>query len=99
MRLKNKEQLAKLIDKLGINEGIDLKGHYMTAMNNKSELTFGIRCIRIIDSPCIIFGGYGAVHSIFDLNHDMADEIVESILKSEGLKITDLEILEDIDTF
>ena len=94
MRLENKEQLVKLIDDLEVNEGFDFKGYYKTAMNNDSELTFGVRKIDIIASDCIVFGGYGVPHSVFCLNCKMTDEIVDEILKSEGLKITDIEVLE-----
>lgn len=95
MRLKNKKQLVKLIDKLEVNEGFDFKGHYKTAMNNDTELTFGVRKVDIIASDCIIFGGYGVAHSIFSLDCKMTDEIVDEILKSESLKITDIEVLEE----
>jgi len=95
MRLKNKEQLVKMIEDLEVNDGFDLKGHYKTAMNEDNELTFGIRCIDIIDSICIVFGGYGAVNAIFDLSHELTDDIVDKMLEIEGLKITDIEVLEE----
>ena len=95
MRLKNKDQLVELIGDLDVNEGFDFVGHY----ENNCNLTFGVRHIEIIDSPCIVFGGYGAVQLIFDLNHNMIEEIVEKILKHEGLKITDIETLEQVEAF
>lgn len=91
MKLENKEQLVKLIEELDIDEGFDFVGTY----KNGCTLNCGVRKIDIIASDCIVFGGYGAVHFIFDLSHDMTDEIVDKILASEELEITDIEVLDE----